>query len=164
MSVGRLLVCVGLLLCWTAPSLAAEGGHKKAHLVISDAFARSTPAGAQSTTVYMNITNTGSVTEKLVGADSAMAERVELHKIMQDHGLRRMHEVEEIEIPAHTTVPLKFGTYHIMLIGLKRPLIKDERVTVTLHFTEAGRIVLKAPVVDIKARKKALAGSAQRRD
>jgi periplasmic copper chaperone A len=41
---------------------------------------------------------------------------------------------------------LKTGSYHIMFMGLKRDLNAGDKVTITLTFEKAGKIVIEAEV------------------
>ncbi len=45
-----------------------------------------------------------------------------------------------LAIPAGATVELKPGGFHLMFMGLKRPLVEDETVMVTLTFEKAGAV------------------------
>ena len=50
----------------------------------------------------------------------------------------KMHALQEgLEIPAGKTVELKPGSYHVMLMDLKSPLIKDTMIPVTLVFVDS---------------------------
>lgn len=131
-----------------------DKNNKPTHtLIIKDAFVRMPPPNTSSAVVYMNITNESDKTESLVGATSPASEQVELHKIMKSHGVRKMHEVEDIEIPPHTTVPLKLGTYHLMLVGLNKPLELGAVIPLELSFSLAGKVKLSAPVANMGADK-----------
>ena len=59
-----------------------------------------------------------------------------------------MREVEFIELPAGTTVELKPGGYHVMLIGLKAPLELGSTIQITLVFENAGEITIDVPVLE----------------
>ena len=125
---------------------------KGASFLFKDAFVRAVPPDMHSTSVYLTITNNTDHLEKLVGASSKVAEHVELHRIMNDHGLRRMHEIDEIVLPPHSAVALKFGTYHLMLVGLKQPVVAGAKIPVVLRFANAGEVKLLIPVVEVKAK------------
>lgn len=63
-------------------------------------------------------------------------------------GEMTMREVEFVELPAGTTVELKPGGYHIMLIGLKAPLELGSTIQITLVFENAGEITVDVPVLE----------------
>jgi periplasmic copper chaperone A len=41
---------------------------------------------------------------------------------------------------------LKPGSYHVMLIGLKKPLKAGETIPLTLDFEKAGKVSLTVPI------------------
>jgi len=68
-----------------------------------------------------------------------------------DAGVMKMNEVKGgLELPAGKAVELKPGGYHVMLMDLKEPLMKDSTVPVTLIFKDAkgveSKLELKVPV------------------
>jgi copper(I)-binding protein len=132
------------------PAAAAQ----KSGLSFRDAYLRSYgDADARSAPAYLTIVNDSDKVERLVSASSSASERVELHKIMDDHGLRRMHEVEEIDVPPHGSTALKKGTYHLMFVNLKQPLVVGKKVPVYLRFASGERARLMLPIVEIKTKK-----------
>ncbi len=48
-----------------------------------------------------------------------------------------MRTVESIDLPPGQTVTFEAGERHIMLIGLKRPLVEGDRFPLTLTFARA---------------------------
>ena len=57
-----------------------------------------------------------------------------------------MREVSHIAIKQHGAVELKPGSYHVMLIGLKKPLKKGQVIKIKLHFDDKSTIDVEAPV------------------
>jgi copper(I)-binding protein len=62
----------------------------------------------------------------VVSAASPVAEKIELHETIRDGAVMRMREVPRLVVSADAPTVLKPGSYHIMLIGLKRPLNRGE--------------------------------------
>jgi len=55
--------------------------------------------------------------------------------------MARMRWLEQgIEIPAEKEVVLAPGGVHLMFLGLKQPIVKDQLVPVTLRFERSGDI------------------------
>jgi copper(I)-binding protein len=49
--------------------------------------------------------------------------------------------VESLELPAGSNVKLQHGQgYHIMLLGLKKPLTAGDKFPMTLQFEKAGKL------------------------
>ncbi|MCM8750264.1 copper chaperone PCu(A)C [Thermomicrobiaceae bacterium CFH 74404] len=133
----------------TAPEQdESSSGTGEALIRILDPWARpSAQAGEMSTSaVYLVIRNQGQETDRLLHAESDVAETVELHRTTMDGGMMKMEPVQAIEVPAGSDVELKPGGLHIMLIGLKRDLEVGDRVTVTLRFERAGEMEVVAEV------------------
>ena len=59
-----------------------------------------------------------------------------------------MVPVAAMDIPAKGELKLKQGSYHIMLIGLNRPLVAGEKLPITLKFEKAGVVTVEAKVKD----------------
>lgn len=135
-----LTLALCLLTVLTAPALSAD-------ITISDVWGRATPGSAKVGAAFMEIKNNGEA-DKLVSASSEISSRTELHTHIHDNGIMRMREVPAIDIPANGTQSLEPGGYHVMFIGLNRPLAVGETYPLTLVFEKAGKIM-----VDIKIEK-----------
>ena len=75
--------------------------------------------------------------DALVGVESDCCAIVELHEMTMNNDVMRMRRVKSIPLPAHKNVALKSGGYHLMLIGLKKPVEVGDEVPVTLRFKHA---------------------------
>lgn len=94
---------------------------------------------------YMKITN-GGAADKLMKAESDVAETVELHNVTMQDGVMQMRPVEFIEVPSNGSVELKPGGYHVMLLGVKQSLKAGDQVKIKLTFEKAGVQEITAPV------------------
>lgn len=134
----RLAGCVLALSFATSGLAAARGGHVGA-ISISHPWSRPAPPGAITGAGYVTITNTGAVADRLLGGASPAADKVEVHEMSMTGGVMRMRPVAGgLAIEPGKTVTLEPGGYHLMLIGLKRPLKVGESVAVALRFQKAG--------------------------
>jgi copper(I)-binding protein len=87
----------------------------------------------------MTIVNTGTAADRLTGGSSPVAGRVEIHTMTMENDVMRMRRLADgLEIPAGGEVTLKPGSFHVMLMNLKRPLKTGETVPLTLTFAGAG--------------------------
>jgi copper(I)-binding protein len=105
-----------------------------------------TPSAHGNGAVYATITNTGKTADALIAASSDVAERAELHRTVDEGGVMKMRPQARIDVPASGAVEMKPGSYHVMLMGLKRDLVPGQTVAVTLTFEKAGRVVVEAPI------------------
>ena len=130
------------LLAFASPVLAADG------VTIVDPYARVMGANAKTGAAFMVIENHADADDRLIGAASDVAERVELHTHKADaNGTMRMMEVPEgFPVPAHGDHALARGGDHVMLLGLKRPLAQGDTFTVTLTFERSGEVTVEVPV------------------
>jgi periplasmic copper chaperone A len=95
------------------------------------------PSGATVAGGYLTITG-GAEADRLVGAASPVAARMELHEMAMVDNMMTMRPVPAIDVPAGGTVELKRGGLHLMFIDLKQPLSDGQLVPVTLTFEKAG--------------------------
>lgn len=90
---------------------------------------------------FMAIINEGIEADRLIGIESTLAAKTELHESRVDaNGVGTMDHVEGIDIPAGATVGLEHGGYHVMFMGLTGPLAEGEMHKATLVFETAGRV------------------------
>lgn len=117
-------------------ALAACGGRPPSGMVaVHDGWARETTTGVTVSAGYARIENGTGQDVRLTGADTPAAGRVEVHTVTDDGGVMRMRPLPDgIDVPAGETVELKPGSYHLMLLDLRRPLRGGERIPVTFRF------------------------------
>jgi hypothetical protein len=145
----RLLSLLALLLV-ASPAIARD--YTLGALQIGQPWARATPPTAPSGGGFLTITNKGTAPDRLVSASSPAAGAVQVHEMKMEGSIMRMREVEKgLEIPPGATVTLAPGGLHLMMMGLKAPFKKDEKVPLTLVFEKAGKIDVELVVVPIGA-------------
>ena len=131
---------IAAVLAWTVTSAAAHE-FKIGSLDIGHPWTRATPKGATVAGGYLTITNKGQTADRLTGATLAVAGKVEIHELAMSGNKAQMRELKSgLEIKPGQKVEMKPGSYHIMFMGLKQPLEKDQRVKGTLTFEKAGSI------------------------
>lgn len=97
---------------------------------VEGAWVRSTVSGQQSGGVFMVISSERNAV--LIGAETPAARQVEIHEMKSEGGIMKMRPVSKVELPAGKKVELKPGGYHLMLIGLKKPLQAGDKLPITL--------------------------------
>lgn len=96
---------------------------------------------------YTTIVNTGTNADQLVSASSPAVDKVEIHSMTMDGGVMKMRPLPDgIAIPAGGTSKLAPGGYHLMLLGLKAPLVEGKLVPLTLNFAKAGPVKVELKV------------------
>jgi hypothetical protein len=106
---------------------------------VENAWARPTPPSAKLGAGYLTVVNSGAP-DRLVGAASPAAARVEMHVTLRDGEIMRMREVKAFNLPAQGRLELKPAGAHLMFIDLKRPFKQGDKVPVTLKFEKAGEV------------------------
>jgi periplasmic copper chaperone A len=139
------LTLATLLIGLVTPALAQRTGNTS--VVVEQPWARATPTGAMTGAVYMTVDNKSGTADRLTGASSDVADKLQIHEMKVENGVMKMREVVGgLSIPAGGSVALKPGSYHVMLIGLKKPLTVGEKFPLTLTFEKAGNISVTVPV------------------
>ncbi len=105
---------------------------------IENPWSRATAPGAKVAAGYMVLRNKGSTPDRLLGATTPAARKVETHVTVRDGDIMRMREVKGYEVPAGGTFELKPGGPHLMFVDVRRPFREGESVPVTLRFERAG--------------------------
>ena len=123
-------------------------------LVLSHAWARATPGGAEVGGGYLTIENKGTAPDKLLGGSSPAAAEIEVHEMAMKNDVMTMRPVSGgLSIPPGQTITFAPGGYHIMMMGLKAPLKQGDRVPMTLQFEKAGKVNVTLDVQSIGATK-----------
>jgi len=133
------------LLILSLAILTVTTGHardyKAGSIDIADPWSRATPKGASVAAGYMKITNTGTAPDRLVSGSSDVAPSFEVHEMTMDNGVAKMRPVKGgLEIKPGETVELKPGSFHVMFVGLKKPLASGDHIKATLVFEKAGTV------------------------
>jgi copper(I)-binding protein len=130
-----------------AAALALACGFAHAHdyktgtLEIAHPWTRATPKGATVAAGYLKITNNGAAADRLKRVIFELSPRVEIHEMTMSGNMMRMRELKAgLEIKPGKTVELMPGGYHIMFMGLKKPLEPGQRIKGALIFEKAGSV------------------------
>ena len=137
----KCLSIAAALVLLATPVLASS-----ATIQVSKAWARPEPQGGNGAG-YAVISNSGPKADKLTAATSPVAARIEIHESMIMSGQAMMHpRPGGLAIPAGGAASLKPGGFHLMMMGLKRPLKAGEQIPVTLMFKKAGKVEVRFAV------------------
>lgn len=122
----RILVAIVLFGLAATPSLA--------QVSVGEPWIRATVPGQKATGAFMRLT--AAADASLVGATSPVAGVVEVHEMKMEGNVMKMSAVPRLPLPAGKLVELRPGSYHVMLMDLKRPLAEGEIVPLTLSITD----------------------------
>src|SRR5712691_3184152 len=93
----------------------------------------------------------GTRDDRLLGATTSVADKVQFHKDMEENGVSRMRQLQTVELGRGTTTVFKPGVMHVMLVGLKQPLKEGQTFALALEFEKAGKVEVTVPVAKIGA-------------
>ena len=119
--------------------------YKAGDLVIEAPWTRATPGKVGAG--YLKITNNGKEADRLIGGSAEIAKDFEVHEMSMSGDVMKMRRLEKgLEIKPGASVELKPSSYHIMFVGLARPLKVDETIKGTLVFERAGTVAVEYSV------------------
>jgi hypothetical protein len=145
------IVSVSLITVHIGMSVAGEVS-TLGPLEIDTPWARASIGTARPGAAYVTIRNTGDQSDRLVGVETRVAARPEVHAMVEEDGVMKMRPAGPLEIPPSGEVRLEPGGRHIMLMQLRQPLEEGEQVPLTFVFETAGRITVSAPIAGLGAR------------
>ncbi len=117
------------------------------NLEVTDAWVRAAPPNAPALGVFMNIENHSSSELAIVGARTSLeVERVELHRTMKVGEVMKMVPQDKIPMAPDSSIRLKPGSWHIMLIGPASVPAVGETVSLTLEMSDGSQQQVSATV------------------
>ena len=137
-------------LVFAQPSLTATAAP-----LVSESWIKTTIPGSAVSAAYMQIKS--ATPFKLIKAESPVAGMVEIHDMKMNGGVMEMKALDAIDVPANKAVTLKPGGMHVMLMKVKKPINKGDKIPMTLTFEAANK---KSVLVTLEliARESAAAG------
>jgi len=145
--------CALLSFAFIATSNLAMAFDHKAHdetvMMVSHAWARALPPVVPNGAAYLQLHNMATENDELIGVSASIAKHSMLHESYFDDGKVAMRHIEKLVIEAGKSVEFKPGGFHIMLMGLKKPLNDGTSFELALKFKNAG--IIKSVVKVTKA-------------
>ena len=124
---------VKFLLIFSFCNLLIFSSNLNAEISVENEWARVTPSGTGS--VYMKIKNNGNSEDKLLSASSDKAGMVMIHRSIREGDISKMIHIHDgITIPGNSSVSLKPGDYHLMLMNLDKNLSLGDKISIILNF------------------------------
>ncbi|MGQ0486685.1 MAG: copper chaperone PCu(A)C [Hyphomicrobiales bacterium] len=135
-----------------AAILALAPGVRASDIAVVGAFARASAVStAKAGTAYLTLINHGAEPDRLLSIATEAAANAQLHRTTNEDGIARMQPVESLDLPAGAMVELKPGGLHVMMTGLRAPLVEGGSLTLHLTFEKAGEVEVKVPVGAVAA-------------
>ena len=107
-----------------------------AQISVENAWVRATVPKQQATGAFMKITSVEAV--KLMAVNTTVAKTNEIHEMKMEGDVMKMRaHLNGLDIPANTTVELKSGGYHVMMMELEQTIKAGDTVPLQLQFINA---------------------------
>ena len=127
-------------------SIAAVFG---ADIEIEGAYARASIPNVPNSAAFFVIKNNSDKDIAITSANSDIAEKNELHTHIKENKMMKMMKIEKFVVPAKSSLELKSGGDHVMLIGLKKELKAGDEISLELSFSDGDKKSIKVPVKDL---------------
>ena len=127
-------------------SLSACGGDTLPPLVASNIEITEAMPGRSMSAGYLDLTNNIDVAISISSVVSPQFKSVEIHESLLENGVAKMRSVPVLSIAAHSTIALKRGGKHLMLMQAN-----SSTDQITLNFL-SGDTILLAVQTSISAR------------
>ncbi|WP_321230662.1 copper chaperone PCu(A)C [Campylobacter sp.] len=127
-------------------SIAAVFG---ADVKIEGAYARASIPNVPNSAAFFVIKNNSDKDIAITSANSDIAEKNELHTHIKENKMMKMMKIEKLVVPAKSSLELKSGGDHVMLMGLKKELKAGDEINLELSFSDGDKKNIKVPVKDL---------------
>lgn len=101
--------------------------------------------GAPTAAVNFIVKNSGA-DDALIGISSDVSGEAMLHETKNENDVMKMRMVDELELKSGATVDLRKAGLHVMLVGLKEPLVPGDALTLRLTFKKSEAVEVEALV------------------
>ena len=127
-------------------SIAAVFG---ADIEIEGAYARASIPNVPNSAAFFVIKNNSDKDIAITSANSDIAQKNELHTHIKENKMMKMMKIEKLVVPAKSSLELKSGGDHVMLMGLKKELKAGDEISLELSFSDGDKKSIKVPVKDL---------------
>ena len=121
----------------------AACGEKEPGVSVEGAWVRLPPIPERPGAGYLTVEATGGPAT-VTAAESAAADRVELHETRREGDRGSMVQVGSVEVPADGAVAFEPGGHHLMLFGLDPALKPGATIPLTLRFAGHPPVTVEA--------------------
>lgn len=120
-----------------------------ADVEIDGTYARASIPNVPNSAAFFVIKNNSDKDIAITSANSDIAEKNELHTHIKENQMIKMMKIEKLVVPAKSSLELKSGGDHVMLMGLKKELKAGDEISLELSFSDGDKKSIKVPVKDL---------------
>lgn len=139
------LLLLGNLVCFFGEAKPVST-QKNSVILIENAYVRATIPGTSIASSYLEIENKGDKTVTLLGANSNISPRIEIHQHTMLNGMMRMGKLDSLDIKPKERVKLQPSGLHLMLFDVKKPLNSPDHIELMLNFSSNESVTVQVPV------------------
>jgi len=126
--------------------LANAHDYRVGELHIEHLWSREMPPVAPTAAAYFVVHNQGQEADRLLGVQTPVAGKAELHEHVHADGVMKMQQVQDVVVPAGGEVRFEPMGYHVMLFNVQQQARDGERFPLTLTFEKSGAIEVEVAV------------------
>ena len=138
------------LLSATVSTVASAHSFQLGDVSVKHPYAMPSAPGSKNGAAYLkHIKNSGKVADQLVSVRTTIANKAEIHEMKMDGDVMKMRAINGIDIPPGAEVSVAKGNakgFHLMLLGLKKPLKDGDKFAMWLTFKNAGEVEVEVEV------------------
>lgn len=123
---------IAVFLCLFSVHLYADSNQ----LIFTNGWIKQLPPVIPMRAGYVNIENPTDKDVEITAMESDAFERVEMHETLMQDGMMKMVQQDSFKIPAHSSIELKPGGKHIMLITPLNQLNIGDKVELMVTFSD----------------------------
>ena len=131
------LAFASIVIGFGAASSAQPAEKSTAMPTVSEVWVKPTIPGASVSAAYMQIKSATPI--KLIKVESSSAGIVEIHDMKMNDGVMEMKALDAVDVGPGKLVRLAPGGMHVMLMKVKKPISKGDKVPLILTFEDAGK-------------------------
>lgn len=102
--------------------------------------------GSQMSAAYFLLHNHTEQPIVVSRISSSQFASVDIHETTLDDNVARMRKLEQLVVPANSTISLQEGGKHLMLMQPNAPLPLDSTVSIRVGYDDAGTLIINAPL------------------
>ena len=142
------VLVLAALLAVATPALARPTHARPNPISVSGGEIRASLGGSPNSAAYMTVANDGPRPDRLLSVSCDCAAQATPHLSEMRNGVMTMKATGPVVIPAHGQVVFAPGGAHVMLTGLRRPLVAGHGQDMVLRFQRAGAVRVHFAVTD----------------
>ena len=117
--------------------------------MIKNAWIRITKNSANNAAAYLEISNLKNTDIQMIGANSKICNKIEIHKSITKDNITKMIKLSEgVVISKNSIVKFEPGSYHLMLMKIKYDFDVNKSVPIKLFFKDMKSININFKIVD----------------